>query len=149
MNKRAVGVIIKDDKVLLMKRVKNGLTRFVFPGGNVEKGETLEQAAIREIKEELSLDVKIDKLIFEYLNKFIDQEDGKEYCSEGYYFLITEFSGSPKMGDGPEKERMSEQNRYIPVWKTFEEIKNLKNLYPEEAKNKILKIFSKSGNCKE
>lgn len=141
MSKRAVGIIIKDDNILLMKRVKNGLTRFVFPGGSIEKGETAKEAAIREIKEELSLDAKIDKLLFKYLNKFIDQQDNKEYYSYGYYFLITKFSGEPKIGESPEKERMNEQNQYIPVWKTFEEVKSMKNLYPEEAKNRILKIL--------
>lgn len=81
MNKRAAGVIIKDNKILLMQRIENGLELFVFPGGNVEKGEIVEEAAVREIKEELSLDVKLDKLLFKFENKFRYEQDGKEYCS--------------------------------------------------------------------
>ena len=34
---RASAVIIKDNKILLMKRVKPNLEYFVFPGGGVEK----------------------------------------------------------------------------------------------------------------
>lgn len=51
-------VIIKDGKVLLVQesfeRVK-GLWN--LPAGHVDKGETLEQAAVREAKEETGLDV--------------------------------------------------------------------------------------------
>jgi 8-oxo-dGTP diphosphatase len=44
-------------KVLLVKNVGNG--SWSLPGGAVEKDETLEQAAIREVKEETGLDVKV------------------------------------------------------------------------------------------
>ena len=37
--------------------------KFEFPGGKVEPNETNEEAIIREIKEELNLDIKIDKHI--------------------------------------------------------------------------------------
>ena len=34
-----------------------------FPGGKLEKGETSEQALIREIREELNITITVDKLI--------------------------------------------------------------------------------------
>ena len=55
---RASAVIIKDNKILLMKRVKPNLEYFVFPGGGVEKNESLDDTLKREVKEELSLDIK-------------------------------------------------------------------------------------------
>jgi 8-oxo-dGTP diphosphatase len=47
-------------KYLLGKRnKKNYLNFWVIPGGRVEWGETLEQAGIRELKEETNLDIEI------------------------------------------------------------------------------------------
>src|SRR3989344_804106 len=98
---RVAGVIIKDGKILLMRRVKNGEEYFVFPGGSVEEGENLEEALEREVKEELSLDIKNYEKIFEIENRGIKEA----------YYLIMEFSGTPQLG-GPEKDRTSESNQY-------------------------------------
>ena len=47
-----------------------------FPGGRIESGEASEQALLREISEELALDIKVGQLylqdVFEYENKIID-----------------------------------------------------------------------------
>jgi ADP-ribose pyrophosphatase YjhB (NUDIX family) len=57
-------VIIHDDKYLLAKRNKENYNGYwVFPGGGVDFGETLHDAAIREAKEETNLDVEIIKQI--------------------------------------------------------------------------------------
>lgn len=47
------GVIVHGGKVLLVKRAKEPLRgRWMVPGGTVERGETLEQALVREVREE-------------------------------------------------------------------------------------------------
>jgi 8-oxo-dGTP diphosphatase len=51
--------IFRDGKVLIVRRARppaNGL--YTLPGGGVELGETLEEAVIREVKEETALDVE-------------------------------------------------------------------------------------------
>ena len=55
----AIALINDDNKILLSKRPKNKhLSGFwEFPGGKVEIGETPEVALIREIKEELNIDI--------------------------------------------------------------------------------------------
>jgi 8-oxo-dGTP diphosphatase len=55
----AIALVDEDDRVLLQQRpegkVMAGL--WEFPGGKVEPGETPEQALIRELHEELGLDI--------------------------------------------------------------------------------------------
>jgi 8-oxo-dGTP diphosphatase len=61
-------IIITDDKkIILIKRVFDPYKDYwALPGGIVEYGETVEEAAIREAKEETGLDIKIEKLIGVY-----------------------------------------------------------------------------------
>lgn len=134
MRIRAAGVIIKDDKILLMHRFKNRREYFVFPGGGVEGGESAEMALKREIKEELDLDVKSAENFFELENNFQGSQQ-KEY-----YFLVKDFIGTPELG-GEEKERMNEDNQYEPVWYNLAEIKNLENLYPQEVREKVIELY--------
>lgn len=53
---KAAGIIIKDRRVLAVRSRHEEV--FVLPGGKVEPGETARQATIRELKEELRLDVQ-------------------------------------------------------------------------------------------
>ncbi|MFA9558875.1 NUDIX domain-containing protein [Evansella sp. AB-rgal1] len=64
--KAGVAVIIlnKENHVLLQKRSDVGL--WGIPSGHIEIGETVSEAAIREIKEETNLDISIKKLIGVY-----------------------------------------------------------------------------------
>jgi len=53
------GVVIHEGRVLLIRRGKEPLRgRWVIPGGTVELGETLEEALVREMREETGLEVK-------------------------------------------------------------------------------------------
>ena len=58
-------VIIEDGKVLLNKEQKDtGITPWLFPGGKVEDlSLSLEEACIREAKEEMGIDIKIIRAI--------------------------------------------------------------------------------------
>ena len=61
----AYGLIIKDNKILLIK--KNGGPydgKLDLPGGTIEFNETIEEALIRELKEEVGIDV-IDYKLFD------------------------------------------------------------------------------------
>lgn len=50
------------EKVLMVKNKGEERSYYTLPGGAVEPGETLEEAAIREMKEEAGLDVKVHGL---------------------------------------------------------------------------------------
>lgn len=60
----AVIILSKENQVLLQKRSDVGL--WGIPSGHIEIGETISEAAIREVKEETNLDISIKKLIGVY-----------------------------------------------------------------------------------
>lgn len=64
----AVDVIIeKNDKLLLVTRKNTPFEgKLALPGGRVEPGETVEEAAIREIKEETGVKVELKDLLGVY-----------------------------------------------------------------------------------
>jgi 8-oxo-dGTP diphosphatase len=64
--KIAVGTIIETEggRVVLVKRaIEPGYGLWVFPGGYVDRGETLTSAAVREAREECGLEVRLDGLV--------------------------------------------------------------------------------------
>lgn len=139
MRERAVGIVIKDGKVLLIRRIKKGGEYFVFPGGKIEEDETPEHAVVRELKEETTLDIKINRLLFNLVNQF-DEYGGyhKGYPNE-HYFLVTDFDGTVELG-GPEKIKMNEDNQYHLEWHELHNIQNLSQLYPADAVKKIIEL---------
>lgn len=58
-------VIVKDNKILCCKRGPGRDLEgyYEFPGGKIEVNETKEEALIREIKEELNIDIIINKYL--------------------------------------------------------------------------------------
>lgn len=59
----AVGVVIKNNRLLITRRSPDGLLGglWEFPGGKIKKGETAKKAVVREIKEEVNLTVVAEK----------------------------------------------------------------------------------------
>jgi ADP-ribose pyrophosphatase len=64
----AVGAIVfKEEKILLVKRNKAPhKDLWAIPGGSVEHGETLQEAAEREVREETGLNIKAGKPIYTF-----------------------------------------------------------------------------------
>jgi 8-oxo-dGTP diphosphatase len=82
----AVGVVVvKNSSVLLVKRGQEpskGL--WSVPGGLIELGETLEDAAQREVREETGINVRIEKLLG-VANNIVRDDEGK---TRFHYVLI-------------------------------------------------------------
>jgi 8-oxo-dGTP diphosphatase len=128
---RAVAVVIKDEKILLMHRISSGKEYYVFPGGGVEDNETIEEATLREIMEEASLEIKLKKLV--YHNTY---DDG----SEQFFYLCEYISGEPKIGDLSEEAldmAKSDKDYYNPIWFEIKKLPQLL-LYPLEVRDQLI-----------
>jgi len=91
---RTVVAIIEfaDNKILLVKRGTVAFKGFwALPGGRVETGETVEEAVVREVKEETGLDVEIVRKIGEYHESGV--QDGIEYDYYPACFLVKSYGG--------------------------------------------------------
>ena len=80
IKKTARAVILMDDKIILIrrKRFKNGeLIRdyYVIPGGHLDENETFEEAVIREVKEELGIEVDVQKEILHEYNEDLSVDE--------------------------------------------------------------------------
>jgi 8-oxo-dGTP diphosphatase len=131
VGKRASAIIINGKEILLMHRKKEGREYWVFPGGGIEGGETGEQTALREIKEETGLEASNPRLAFRDVHPW----DQKLYP---FYSVDVEYE-KPKLG-GPEAGKHSENDWYHPEWVSLSEVPKI-NLVPETAKEKLLKMI--------
>ena len=69
-------IIPKDNSLLFLRRQNSPAKReWWFPGGRIRKGETLEEALYREVKEETGLEVNKSKLINVYSRIFDERHD--------------------------------------------------------------------------
>jgi 8-oxo-dGTP pyrophosphatase MutT (NUDIX family) len=117
-------VLIEDGKVALMERHHAGKHYFSFPGGSVDRGETVENAAIREAKEELGVDVVIRKKVAEIV------QTGRVQ----HYFLVEQVGGTFGTGTGEEFTKSHPNDPwsgvYIPMWMPVEELSTREDVFP-------------------
>ena len=82
---RVCGVLKVNNKYLTVKIQGNDF--YCLPGGHVELGEDTDSAILREMKEELGYEVKIDRLI-SIVQNFFKTKDGKVFHELGYYYIV-------------------------------------------------------------
>ena len=94
MADRACAVILEQGQVLMVRQTYRGETFWTFPGGAIEPYERPEEAAIRETKEEVGLDVVIVRLLCAAPRT---SGSGTYFC-----FLVHVGGGTPTLGQEPE-----------------------------------------------
>lgn len=129
-NVRVSAIIIRDNKILLIHRKKNGEEYWVFPGGGVEDTETAQEGIIREVKEETNLDVLKCELAFDSHNEASKKDEPFYFCEVS--------DGEPEIV-GEEKDKHNPENWYHLEWVELDEVKDIW-LVPEAAKNKVIKL---------
>lgn len=85
-NYRVCGIIINDGK--LLAEHDNRSPYYYLPGGRVTMYETAEEAIIRELNEELGIDVEITRPLWINQSFFTEDVDNEKYHELCIYFLI-------------------------------------------------------------
>jgi 8-oxo-dGTP diphosphatase len=111
-----VGAVILDHKKLLLEKRGNepAKGKWSIPGGVVELGESLEDAVIRETKEETCLDVEASRLI-----DVVHQVDLDEEGRVKYHFVIVDYFVTVKGGTAKADSDADELQ-----WVALEEVEN-------------------------
>lgn len=106
-----VSVIVLDDggNILLVKHRKGKKFYWVLPGGRLEYGETFEECARREMKEETGLDVEVDRFL--YLSEALAPDRSRHIVN--VFLQARVIGGELQVGD----EQVLASVDYIPVAK--------------------------------
>lgn len=115
------GLVVQDGRLILMERWRDGLHYFSIPGGGVEPGETPEEAAIRELYEELGIRVAVDRKVYE-----MRTDDALHHI-----FLCAYNGGEPALHPAsPEAaEHAAGDNRFRPRWVKVDELATVPLMY--------------------
>jgi len=131
MRARVILYNSESDAILLIHRLKNGRDYWVIPGGGAKVNETPVETAIREINEELSIQLKLTDLT--YLFEYKNQEN------EHFFYAEMPFIAAPEIS-GEEKERSNNANVYQPNWVAVKDLTQI-NLMPPKIACKIINLI--------
>ncbi|MGP1609018.1 MAG: NUDIX domain-containing protein [Clostridium sp.] len=133
---RGAAIIPFKNNIILMRRErgygKNKQVYYTIPGGGKEENETMQQTTIREIYEELGINIRVKKLLYKVSTIRRMQ----------YIFLGKYVSGKFGTGEGEEFQDVdyNKYGRYIPEIVSYEKLKTIK-LVPVNLKREIINDF--------
>jgi ADP-ribose pyrophosphatase YjhB (NUDIX family) len=134
---RVAGIILRDNKILLMKCKTTDKEYYICPGGRLEEDESLEEAVKRELEEECSLDVEVVQKLYHL--------EVKE-ASDHFVYLCKAKTFEAKISDF-EMTNLSENFNHVPLWIDIDKINDLL-IYPIEISELILSdIKSNFSEC--
>ena len=139
IKKTARAVILINNELVLIKRVKynNGNVikeYYVTPGGHLDEKETFEEAVIREVKEELGINVKIKSELLSMYNEDLKQEEKFYECE------YVEGKIGTGIGEEWSNPNVEKYGSYEIVYVKPEELDNI-NLLPIEVKEKVIEKY--------
>ena len=119
---RAGVVVIRHGRLALIERRRDAQHYFAVPGGGVEKGETIAEAALREAEEELGVPVALGAL-----RVSINHREENGTFQQQWYFDAT-VDRDDIVVAGPELEGPAWKGTYKAVWVPLGELAGIRVL---------------------
>lgn len=136
-NYRVAGLIIHNGHILIMKDETSPY--YYIPGGRVSLHESAEEAIKREIKEELRIDVCINRMLWLAESFFVEETNGETFHEIAFYFLLDLVDTSIFERSNPFVLEENGEQRLRFYWKLLTELKDL-YMYPLFLKERILNL---------
>lgn len=118
-------IIVERGRVLLIKRDNPPLEgQWSIPGGMLELGETVRDAAVREAREETGMDVRAEDLLGVFDRVILDYEGKAQYHYVLIDFMCTPMGGSLQAGGDASEVRWftREEVATLPLMKDTREV---------------------------
>lgn len=134
-----LNALLRDSEILLLKRAKAPYKDYwTMPGGKIKAGEHVEQAALRELKEETGISAKFVG-IRGIVSEILHRENGKKKA----HFLMFVCELRPK-------EKKFVESKEGPLkWFKIAELKNKKHrIFPSDLKMLYEFVFNKKKKLK-
>jgi len=127
LNATAVVIVNEKNEVLLQKRSDNGL--WGLPGGLLELEETIEEAAIREVKEETNLDINLKRFIGVFVNPFMRWRINDLAKIYSFAFLGNVTGGELRVNDSESSEMAYFGYEHLPEIHSIDNIQIIEAFY--------------------
>jgi len=135
-NCRACALILSGGKILAMRDGRSPY--YYLPGGRVHVGETAEEAVIREVREELGVEAKIERALWLNQAFFTEDVSGDRYHELCVYFLM-DISGTDLLSRGESFTGAETGRIHRFEWLAFERLKD-EYFYPRFLQEDIFRL---------
>ena len=135
-NYRVCGIITHNNKILAMHDQRSPY--YYLPGGRVQLGETVEEAVLREIREELEIDAKIVRPLWFNQGFFTEDVTGEQFHEICLYFLM-DISRTDLLSRGEQFVLNESNQRHTFEWLDFDRLKD-EYFYPTFLREKIFDL---------
>lgn len=111
---RVCAAIIRDQHILMVYHDHGSRCFWTLPGGGIEEGETLEQAAVREVMEEVRLNGVVERMLYESSYSL-----GPETC----FLVRVDAHEEAQLGTDPEYAAGEQILKHV-AWFPLEQVKD-------------------------